>query len=653
MQLNNKKLVLWLGFFLASQVLSLHAQRPLFDGFLQERFFFPHVVTGQLNNDSFRTAMIFTNTAHLKVTLEIRLKADDGSPLPLGFEGDAEKKSYVSLELKEGESYTLRSDGAGPLTSGYAVVEASRPLSAKIIISQWDAEGELVTEAGAEAVSLSTQATVPVHVTAKSNLGLVLASPGDAAKLTLRLYNASGRLSTSARLSIPAGQRRALFLAGQLFPDLRDFTGSLSISSTSPIAALAVRQSAMTMTAIPAIPSAFAGNGAEVLASVWVGNGPVTSLTINPRTNKAVGITSSPLRSGSVFLPGSFTVGGRIFVLDLNTNSNSTIDLDPSLTPLAVAANPANNTVLAAVEASSMSGSAIKILVIDLETTRVRSEIGPLVSAEGADAYDLLLSKVKIAVNPVTNVAVVTYGSLTGPVFGGVTFGAGFGSMLEPTRVPSKIFIIDLARSVVRKTLPEPLTINTDVAIDPQKNLALLSTGGPQVKVLDLATDTITRIIRLADERSFFRFVTTGPLAVYPEKSMAVVATFEMALQFPPVSGSSLSIIDLSTFSVVATIPITTRTTGLGSSATGRLVVRPELFGSDLAVEVNPASNSIVVTRAADNDILLINVDSKTPAAAIPAGIGPNSLASSNTNTILVGNTDGSVSVTRLPAVQP
>jgi hypothetical protein len=173
-------------------------------------------------------------------------------------------------------------------------------VGASAVFSQYDPEGELVTEAGLGSVEPVEFFTFPVDVTGEYNTGVAVAniSAELRANLYMRLVNGSGSLVSTKSISLEPGRQISLFVsgAGQLFPGVTNFRGSLQVMADAPIIAVALRSSARTLTTLP--PAGL--------------NQPFQSVTMYfPQV--VLGSTLDRYRSTIVLTnPGYFTVSGSI-----------------------------------------------------------------------------------------------------------------------------------------------------------------------------------------------------------------------------------------------------------------------------------------------------------------------------------------------------
>jgi hypothetical protein len=125
------------------------------------------------------------------------------------------------------------------------------------VFSQYDKGGRLITEAAVAAAEPMNFLAFPVDVTGEFNTGLAIANAGNvnSASMYVKLLNTSGQVVATRSLSLDQGNQTAVFVSGaaQLFPAITGFRGSLQVISDTPVAAVALRTSAKTLTTLPGV----------------------------------------------------------------------------------------------------------------------------------------------------------------------------------------------------------------------------------------------------------------------------------------------------------------------------------------------------------------------------------------------------------------
>ena len=226
----------------------------------QNLYYLPHVANGNFDTVIFRTTFILVNNSDAGVTATLNLTDDSGSPMTISL-GSLGTGSKFSVNLDGGASGFLQTDGLGQGVAGAATVTATATISVSAIFTVYDANGTYMTDAGVGSSKLVTQFVLPVDSTGSFLTGLVLFNPGADASLSMTLINTDGSQAGNTVQPLKSSNHRAVFLAaaGQLFPAISNFRGTLLVQSTSPVAALVLRQyqtsTKLSYTSLPVVPS--------------------------------------------------------------------------------------------------------------------------------------------------------------------------------------------------------------------------------------------------------------------------------------------------------------------------------------------------------------------------------------------------------------
>ena len=230
---------------------------PMPGAFSQTQYYLPHVANGSNGGWTIRTTFILFNNSDADVTVVLSLTDDNGSPLTLTISGLGTDSQFV-FNLNAGSTGFLQTDGLGAGTVGAAVVSATTPIGVSAIFTVYDANGKYTAEAGVGSSGLMTDFMLPVDSTGSSLTGLALFNPSADATVTLTLRNAEGIQAGTTTIRLNSFNHIAHFVGApqELFPTATNFRGTLSIHSTSPIAALVLRQyqnaSLLSYTSLPA-----------------------------------------------------------------------------------------------------------------------------------------------------------------------------------------------------------------------------------------------------------------------------------------------------------------------------------------------------------------------------------------------------------------
>src|SRR2546425_867889 len=156
--------------------------------FGQQAYRLPHIANGRFTGGSFRTSFVIFNVTDSKITVNIMLFADDGSPFRVNLSGfELSDKFTVSLEA--GETRLLQTDGSGAATAGSAAVTSTGAIGISAIFAIFDNQGNFLTEAGVGSSELLTDFSIPVESTSAFNTGVALFNDAASASVTLRLLD--------------------------------------------------------------------------------------------------------------------------------------------------------------------------------------------------------------------------------------------------------------------------------------------------------------------------------------------------------------------------------------------------------------------------------------------------------------------------------
>jgi hypothetical protein len=306
--------------------------------FGQQAYRLPHIANGRFAGGSFRTTFVIFNATDSKVTINITLFADDGSPFRVNLAGfELSDKFTVSLEA--GETRLLQTDGLGTAAAGSAVVTATGTIGISAIFSIFDSQGNFLTEAGVGSSEPLTDFSIPVESTSGFNTGVALFSDTASASVTLRLLDAAGQ--EAGRTTVNLGPRghiaRFISGAGEFFPQFSGFRGVLAVTSTAPLAAIALRQnsSPLSLTTLPVVSR----SSSQVDFNLaQVANGPLeggtfrTSFLIFNISAARAGITLSLTKDDgspmTVNIPGTGT--GSTFSITLEPGASAFLQTDGS-----------------------------------------------------------------------------------------------------------------------------------------------------------------------------------------------------------------------------------------------------------------------------------------------------------------------------------
>ncbi len=229
--------------------------------YAQSFYYLPQVVDGATAAGSLRTSIILTNVDTATATVGISLTRDDGSPRPLNFPGLG-LASQFTLALAPGASRILQTDGTGDGSAGAAVISSSAALGVSTILSAYDSNANPLSESGASGSDVNSAYLIPIDTTGGPNTGVAIFNPAaSTVALTFTLFDVNGATLESTTATLAAGAHTSRLAAGDLFPDIPSMQGTMSVSSSVPVAAVAFRQNAAapSYTLLDAVPQSSFG----------------------------------------------------------------------------------------------------------------------------------------------------------------------------------------------------------------------------------------------------------------------------------------------------------------------------------------------------------------------------------------------------------
>ena len=227
--------------------LHVHAQHDLW---------FPQIANGSFGGVYFQTTLLLVNYSDLPASGHVAFFNSDGSPMMSTFAPGTEPSGMAFFTVPPHGNCVLKTDGTGPGASGYAILHSSVRLGGSAVFSQHDSNGALMTEAGVAAATGMDFFAVPVDVSGGFNTGVAIANIGNDRPVSLyfKLLSLTGQTVSTRTISLAQGQHISTFVsgAGQLFPAITNFRGSLQVFADSPVPAVALRSSERTLTTLPA-----------------------------------------------------------------------------------------------------------------------------------------------------------------------------------------------------------------------------------------------------------------------------------------------------------------------------------------------------------------------------------------------------------------
>jgi hypothetical protein len=216
-------------------------------GLAQSSFYFPQVADGtQSGGITWVTGIAITNSGNPGAPVAsgtITFFQGDGSVLNIGFNDETGKpvstgNTIIFNNIAPGQSHFYTSTAAGALTTGYAKVTSSSPLTGTAVFSEKQGGATIAQAAVFSAVPLSKQATFVVEDDF-SDTAVALVNPQPAlANVTFVLYDTNGNtIDTVNNFLLPTQNHVAEFVS-QLFPSVKQklpFHGTMQVISATAL----------------------------------------------------------------------------------------------------------------------------------------------------------------------------------------------------------------------------------------------------------------------------------------------------------------------------------------------------------------------------------------------------------------------------------
>ena len=336
-------------------------------------------------------------------------------------------------------SVLTQGDSATP-SVGYARVTApSGGAPSGLAIFGYRPNGVLVSEAGVPASRLLTRGRIAAQRTSAVRSGLALANPNDeAATVSFFFTDSNGQDVLAGTTSIPANGQIAGFLDELPFNGSSSFAGSMTFSSSKPVAAVALRgllneRSDFLITTLPVVELASNTSAASAVFPDFAdGGGWATEITlVNPtdsqiagalqfadQSGKPMSVTINnetrtsfnyviPARTTRQFLSSGGSATARVGAVwlvpdDKNAAPGGSLVFayrpsDIRITEAGVATAPIGNAFRVYVEAADSMQSGIAITNTSNNSTTVRLELVDLSGASIAGTNLTLGAKAQVA----------------------------------------------------------------------------------------------------------------------------------------------------------------------------------------------------------------------------------------------------------------
>jgi len=214
--------------------------------------YFPQIADGvQGGGITWKTTIYVTNPAPSGTSaaaVSITFTASTGAPFNISFvdsTGAPAGTGSLSFTISGGQTQKFVSTGAGALSIGFGTLSASSTVVGNAVFSEFGASG-LISEASVSASDANMNQAIFVDTQSGFDTGVAYANPNSGpVSIGLELLNTEGvRVVPSTQQTLAGNQQTAAFVKGGLFPASPALAGSMRITSSAPIAVVALRFSA-------------------------------------------------------------------------------------------------------------------------------------------------------------------------------------------------------------------------------------------------------------------------------------------------------------------------------------------------------------------------------------------------------------------------
>lgn len=237
---------------------ALQPERPsgVEDGFLAKiqlegsRLLFPQFGDGNQSGVSISSRIVLSNSdAEQEAEAEITLRSSNGEPLVVDLNGET-VFGTTSLTIPPSGVVTLESGGQGTLKVGSVVVNSTREIFGVILYRA------SVGLAGVESSPASSRVKVLVQTGDRMGSGVAVLNLSGAQTVDLSLRDDQGTTVARATAELPAnGQfaRAVRELEWDTPPDFSNFSGTLLIEGSGPLAAVAILETPGEFATLPVV----------------------------------------------------------------------------------------------------------------------------------------------------------------------------------------------------------------------------------------------------------------------------------------------------------------------------------------------------------------------------------------------------------------
>ena len=217
---------------------------------------FPHTANGGQTGLEVISNVFAFNNSGLPVNGTIRIRKSDGNPFVLNT--NLGNGSEFPFTLGRGQILKLRTDGEGPVETGWIEITSDALLSGSGTFEILDGSGKVLSEVGVGDAPRSTKFMLFVDTREGKSTAWAVANPNPSgtANLRLELRQLNGSLVATRDVAVAAGRQVNEFVS-ETFSDqnLANFRGILLVCSDGPqVAVTTLRTRGIRFTSFPAAP---------------------------------------------------------------------------------------------------------------------------------------------------------------------------------------------------------------------------------------------------------------------------------------------------------------------------------------------------------------------------------------------------------------
>ena len=285
---------------------------------------FPHTANGRQAGVQVIANVFAFNNSGLPVEGTIRIRKSNGDPFSVNT--NLGSGSQFPFTLGRGEILRLRTDGEGPVETGWVEITSNMPLSGSRTFEVVDGSGNILSEVGIGDSPRSTKFMLFVDTRDGKSTAWAVANPNSSgtADLRLELRQLNGLLAASRNVALAAGRQINEFVS-QTFSsqNLTNFRGILVICSDGPeISVTTLRTRGVRFTSFPAAPLVTDTSDDGTLLLPRIGDGIFGAFSLGT----TVIILNNSEADATISLQ-VFGVGGAAQEMTLNGTRDSTFDL--------------------------------------------------------------------------------------------------------------------------------------------------------------------------------------------------------------------------------------------------------------------------------------------------------------------------------------